>query len=344
MIQEKDSPGSLDLLLLGFDDLVKEAQHAVESKNIDRLHDIGMIVERHFCKKIANHDLEALGELDKCLVNFLAWFEWGGEIKWQEADAIATRWKTILELSQKILQTESPLKAYKEMRKSEKYGQLIISLIHERKAMKPGEIREALNIRSIQQVSKLLSDFEKAGLIVRETDGKNVWVYLGKQGISVYREYISPHEISAELGVVVAEALEKFKNNDFASAKDKLQKISKESPDNPLVVCLLGIIAIEENKLKEAGDILLKAVHMGLDRIRAFMFFYLLKEIGKLDEIKNGIETINFQNDKISRQVRPTMRLLGLLAEYQGKPDRAREYHRLSYAGSDESRADYREN
>jgi len=332
MAHEKDEYSSLNLLLLGFDDLMIEAKNAIKLRNIDRLHDINLLIERHFCKKIANHELEALNDLNEHLVHFLAWFEWGGKPKWQEAEPIATRWKTILELIQQILQSESPLKAYNVIKNTRQYGRILISLIYNRKVMTNVEILNALGINNFPEDSDLLSNFENAGVIISETDGENTWISLGKQGLAFYHKDISPFEISQEVGKDVIAALKEFENGRFPIAHEKLNELAIKSPGNPFVLCLQGLIAIKEGDLDKAGRCWVNMFYLDPDRIRVFMFFYLLDKIGALDEFKKGIKTINLQKDNISRQVQPTMRLLGLLAEYEGKPDRARDYHRLSYS------------
>jgi len=332
MAHEKDDSSSLGFLILGVNDLLKKAKHAIESKNIDRLHDIGIIVERYFCKKIANHDLDALCYLNDYLVDFLAWFEWGGNPRWSEAEAIATRWKTILELTQQILQTESPLKAYNVMKSAKQYGKLLISLIYNRKVMTHDEILNALGISNFPEDFNLFTEFENAGIIITETDGEKTWISLGKQGVAVYHKDIAPFEISPEVGMDVITALKEIEKKRFTVAHEKLKELAIKSPGNPFVLCLQGLLAIKKGDLDNAGRYWIDMFYLEPDRIRVFMFFYLLDKIGELDEFKRGIKTINLQKDYISRQVQPTMRLLGLLAEYEGKPDRARDYHQLSYS------------
>lgn len=319
-----------NLLCLSIAEQLNEATNAVEIRDINKLYDIDLLVKRYFCKKIADHKLEALNEFNKLLVNFLAWFEWGGKPQWKEAASIVNNWKTILDLSQRTLLTESPLTAYKELKKSS-YGRDLVFMLLDKKVMKPSEIKEALNMNSIQQASNLLSIFEKAGIVVREFRGKNVLVSLGKQGIAVYQEYIEPGTVSTELGQDIVAALKAYEIGDIANARKRLQTIKENTPSNPFVICLLGMIALENGELVEAGKLLVEAVKVGLDKIRVFMFFFLLEKIKKLDSLKKGIEKINFQEDKITPKVSPTLQMLGLLTEYLGRTDRANEYYRLSY-------------
>jgi predicted DNA-binding transcriptional regulator len=209
--------GGVNILSLSIDGLFKEAKHAVEKKNEARLSDIEKLVKRFFCHKISRHQLEEFDQFNKQMVNFLTWFEWGGEPKWDKAVSIANKWKTILELSQLISRTGSPRKAYQELKKSS-YGERLVALLYEKKFMRPSEIQEYLKIGTIQQVSKLLSGYEKNGIIVREIVGKNVWVSLGVQGIAVYNEYIEPR--LPNMSHLNSEAFKIYDRRDSQKAKE----------------------------------------------------------------------------------------------------------------------------
>ena len=182
---KNEKEGVVNLLNLSIEEVFKEAENAVDKRDELRLIDIEKRVKRFFCKKIASHQLEEFGQFNKHMVNFLTWFEWGGEPKWDKAVPLVNKWKTILELSQLIFRSESPLKAYRELKKSS-YGERLVTLLYEKKFMKPGEIQKHLNMGKIQQVSNLLSQYEHIGIIVKEFVGKNVWVSLGVQGMRVY--------------------------------------------------------------------------------------------------------------------------------------------------------------
>jgi predicted DNA-binding transcriptional regulator len=186
---KKEEEKRVNVLSLPIDGLFKEAQNAVEKRDETRLGDVEKSVKRFFCKKIASHQLEEFDYFNKHMVNFLTWVEWGGEVKWDKAEPIVNKLKTILELSQLISRTGSPRKAYQELKKSS-YGERLVALLYEKSFMRPSEIQEYLKIGTIQQVSKLLSGYEKNGVIVREIVGKNVWVSLGVQGVAVYNEYM----------------------------------------------------------------------------------------------------------------------------------------------------------
>ncbi|UCH93894.1 MAG: hypothetical protein JSV88_27005 [Candidatus Aminicenantes bacterium] len=331
MNMQNKQDGSARLLRLALDDLFAEASKAVDERDFEKFKDIEVLVIRFYCKKIARHQLEELGKFNKLMVNFLASFEWGGKPKWKKAVPIVDKFKTILELSQLISETESPQKAYKELKKKS-YGMALVSLLYQKKMMRPGEIRKALHIRSIQQVSNLLSDFEKFGIIVREGDGKNVWISLGMQGLSVYKEHIEPAH--SQIGQLTIDVLKAYDEKDFEKAKGKLKEALKKDPQNPFLICLLGLIALEKEDLKEAGELLAKAVRLGfgVDERETFLLFYILEKEKRLESLKKGIFAVNWQNDKISAEIKASLQILVLLCMYRGDTDRARDYQRLMYS------------
>jgi DNA-binding MarR family transcriptional regulator len=320
------------LLSLSIDDLFKETYKAVETRNIDQLKDIDLLIMRYFGKNASRLQLEDLSYFNKLMVNFLAWFEWGGKSQWDEAVAIVKQWETILKISQILSQSESPDIAYKALKKSKKYGERLVTMLFKNKLMTPVEIKKALDINKIQQVSSLLSRFEKAGIIVREVDGKNVWVSLGKQGMAVYNEYIASGSTSLSQSLI--DALREYDKGTLEKAKEKLKRAREEEPNNPFVVCLLGIVTLENGELLEAGKLLAEAVKLGIDKGREFLFFlfFLFEQMEKLESIRSAIFKLNFQKDEISKKNRAPLHLLSLLTEYSGDTSRAREYKRLSYA------------
>ncbi len=327
MKRETELEGSAALLVLSIDELFKEAYKTVEAEDLGKLSDIEILVKRYFCKKIAQFKIEELNRYNKLMVNFLAWFEWGGQPRWEKAIPIIDKLKTILELSQLIYDTESPQKAYKELKKSS-YGFPLVELLYEKKMMRPGEIRKALEIKTMQQVSNLLSSFEKAGIVIREVDGKNVWVTLGMPGMSVYKEYLKP---GTPYMRKIIEVLRNYDKSNFEKAEETLRQLKEKEPGNPFVICLSGIIAMEKGDLAEAGKLLTRAVKLGIDQLdkrRTFYFFYILELMKRLDHLKDLLFELNTCRDEISKEIKPTLRLLGLLYEYSGNTSRAREYYR----------------
>lgn len=315
-------------LKLSAAELFSEAYTAVENQKIDTLRDIDTLLKRDFCKKTTGCLNDELDDFNKHMVNFLSWFEWGGVPKWKKATEIIDKWKTILELSQLITQTESPLKAYKEIKKST-YGERLVQMLYEKKLMKPMEIKAELGINTIQQVSNILSSYEKLGVIVREVDGKNVWVSLGVQGMAVYKEYIKPSLSSMSTRII--EALREYEGKNLEKAIQILREVIQEESNNPFAVCLLGIVTLENGQLKKAGKLIYQAVMLGIDKGRAFLVFYILEQMKKLKSLKNYMFKLNWQKDEISRNIKPSLHLLALLSEYQENQPRAREYERLSY-------------
>lgn len=324
---ENDSEKSPNLLSLSIDGLFKEAQNAVKKRDEARLNDIEKLVKRFFCQKITRHQLEKFDLFNKHMVNFLTWFEWGGEPKWEKAVPIANKWKTILELSQFISRTGSPRKAYQELKRSS-YGERLVALLYDRNFMRPSEIQESLKIGTIQQVSKYLSGYEKSGIIVREIVGKNVWVSLGVQGMRVYNEYIEPRLTNMRLLTIVA--FKMYDRNDSQKAIEMLEREKEKTPKNPLVLCLLGLIKLEEGNLPEAGKLIAEAAQTIFEKINIFLFFFVLEKMERLDLLKNGIWKMNTQKDEISEQIRPSLRFLGMLNEYMGKNSRAKQYYEYS--------------
>ncbi|MGE5342015.1 MAG: hypothetical protein ACM3SY_11110 [Candidatus Omnitrophota bacterium] len=323
--------GSAALLGLSIDDLFNEIYKAVEEKDAVKLGDIDVLLKRHFCKKIAQFQIEELEHYNKLLVHFLIWFNWGGVPKWDQAVPVVNKLDTILELSQLIAETESPQKAYKELKKSS-YGVPLVKILFDNKMMKPGEIREALHIKTMQQVSNLLNTFEKAGIVVREIDGKNVWVSLGMPGMAIYREYLKPE---IDFNSQITKALRSLNSNNIEESKKTIQQLIKEEPDNPLLIYLLGIITLnEEEKLLEAGKLLAKAVLLGLDAYKGLLigiFAILQNNDEKLDFLKNRLIELNFygDKDKIADEINPTLQILAWLYAYLGNTARAKEYDQL---------------
>jgi len=326
---ENGLEGSAYLLGLSIDDLFKEAYKAIEKEDIDKLNDIGILVKRYFCKKIAQFQIEELAPYNKLLVNFLIWFDWGGEPKWDKAVPIINEFETILELSQIISDTESPQKAFKELNKSS-YGVPLVKMLYEKKMMKPGEIREALNIKTMQQVSNLLYTFEKAGIVIREVDGKNVWVSLGMPGMVMYKEYFKPE---TDFNTIDIRALKSL-NPNHEKSKETLQQLIENEPDNPFLIYLSGIVMLEdEEKLLDAGKLLKKAVLLGLGEIYKRLVidvFIILENMKRLDSLKDRLFKLNTYEDKISVEIKPTLHILGWLYEYLGNTPRANECHRLA--------------
>lgn len=319
-----DAEGSAFLLGLSIDDLFKEAYKAIEKKDMDKLGDIGILVKRYFCKKIAQFQIEELALFNKLLVKFLSWFEWGGEPKWKEAVPIIEKWDTILEISQIIYDTDSPRKAYRELKKSP-YGQTLAAMLYDRKMMKPEEIRNALNIETMQQVSDLLYNFEKAGIIVREVMGNEIWVSLAMQGMELYCEFIRSDE--SYLMQLIIGALRDLDRMELDKASEKL-KIARGK--EPIAICLLGIVALENGKLEEAGKLFTESVDLGIEQGKIFFIFYILEKMGRLEKLRDGIMMLNFQREDISAKIKPTLRILGMLYEYLGNTPRAKDYYRLA--------------
>lgn len=315
-------------LKLSLAELFNQAYTAVENQRIDILMDIDTLLKRHFCKKTAGCLCDEMDDFNKHMVNFISWFEWAGEPKWEKAVKIVDKWKTILELSQLIAQTDSPLKAYKEIKKSN-YGERLVRLLYEKKLLKPMEIKAELKINAIQQVSNMLSAYDKLGVIVREVDGKNVWVSLGVQGMAVYKEYIEPPLSS--MSTLIFEALREYENNNLEKSIQILRELKQEEPFNPFAVLLLGIVTLENGQLEEAGKLIYEAVMLGIDKGRAFLIFYILERMKRLESLKNELFSLNLQKDEISKQIQHSLHLLALLMEYLGDKTRASEYERLRY-------------
>lgn len=321
-----------NLLGLSFKKLMGRARDAVSSHNIGNLEDIDILVKRDFCQNVTSLRYDTLEDHSSHLVNFLSWFEWGGQDKWDKAAPMTSKWETILELSQLILESKSPHRAYMELKKS-KYGEEFVDLLHERKLMKPGEIKEELGIKSHQQVSNILSKFEKAGIIIREVDGKNVWVSLGLQGLAIYRDYLKKYRLK-RIGPLMIDALRLYKSNQLDTAHEIVAQAVEEDPQNTFALCLLGTFALERNELKTAGEYFTKAINQGLDEDQSFLFFYILEQRERLKKLNDGIIEMNLQEDKISQQVKPSLKVLGFLSDYRGDRSRAKEYRRLSNVAS----------
>lgn len=321
----------VNLLSLSIDELLNEAENAVNKKDEGKLYDIEKLVKRFFCKKVVSHQLEAFDQFNKHMVNFLVWFEWGGESKWdkEETKDIVKKWKIILELSQLISRSESPQKAYKELKRS-KYGMKLVEMLYDKSFIRPSEIQGALELGTIQQVSNLLSRYEKNGIIVRENVGKNVWVSLGVQGMRVYREYIEPRLNNMS---PLTTAAFKIYEEDSKKAKEKLEIEKEKDPENPLVLCLLGLINLEDGKLNEAGILLAEAAQKTFAQINIFLFILHLEKIKKLEPFMKGIQTMNTQKDEITKQIKPTLSFLSMFNYYIGNTSRAKELDDCSKSG-----------
>jgi tetratricopeptide (TPR) repeat protein len=316
------------LLGMSIDKLLnEEARNAVEKKDIDRFHNIDLLVKRYFGKQIVRQNFEDLKQFNKLLVDFLAWFEWGGRKKWNKVAPTVNSWKTILELSQLTSISESTQKAYKEIIKTAN-GEMIVALLHKNEMMKPTEIKEFLELESIEieRLSSELYTLENIGIIVIEVEGKELMVSLTPLGIKVYSEFIKPNTKTSQSSI---NTLKKFDNNKFQKEKYTLRREKKIESDNPFAFFILGIIALEKGDLSEAGELFVKAVKIGLDKETTFLFFYFLEKMGKLDFLKNSLLKMNIQRDEISNQIRPSLRILGLLNEYLGDSSRAKEYYKL---------------
>lgn len=318
------------LLTLSIDELFKEAYKAVEVKNSTKLHDIDLLTKRYYCTQVAHYQFENLINYNTLLVNFIIWFEWGGKPKWKAAVPIVNQWKTILELSQLISQTESPQKAYREIKNTE-YGEMIVTLLHDEKFMKPSDIKRKIKKKSIQSVSSIISKFEKCGIVNREVEGKNVSISLDRLGIEVYRDYIKPH--TANISRLIFSALKEIDKDEFGKAKEKLLTVIEIEPDNPYAVFLLGIILLEKGDLQEAGEFFAEAAKLGIDKEQSFLVFYLLEQKQRLKPLEAGIVELNTQADSIAEKVRPSLYFLGMLNEFLGKTSRANEYYRLCNTG-----------
>jgi hypothetical protein len=325
-----EEKNGVNLLSFSVEGLFKEAKNAVIERDEGKLDHIEKLVKRFFCKKIARYQLEEFDQFNKHMVNFLVWFEWGGIPQWdkEKVKDIVNKWKTILELSQLISRSESPRKALLELKRSPLYGERLVAMLYEKSFMRPKEIQKALKIRTIQQVSKLLSGHEKSGIIVREIVGKNVGVSLGVQGMRVYNEYIEPR--LTNMSHLTIEAFKIYEKEDFQKAKEILELEKEKNPKNPLVLCLLGLINLEEGNLYEAGMLFTEAAQAVFDKISIFLFFYILEKMKRLDLLRNGIWMMNTQKDEISKQIRPSLRILGLLNEYIGETSRANQYYECS--------------
>ncbi len=322
---------SPELLHLSSEGLLEEACNAVDEQNLNKLNNIDRLLKTYFIKKIVRGKFEELNAYNSHLVNFLSWFEWGDKPRWDEAVSIINTWKTILELSQLIREYESPQRSYKKLKESA-YGEALVTLLYEKKFVKPVEIMRSLNInlkesQQKRKVSKLLSDFEKVGIIVREVEGKDIWISLGIKGMAIYRDYIKPKTV--HINELIIRALKEYERGEFEKAKDLLLSVKEEEA---IALCLLGIITLERGELFEAGNLFTKASELGLDKGRLFLMFYILEKMGKLESLKHGLFKLFLQRDEIVEKIQPSLHFLALLSEYSGDISRAKEYERLIYA------------
>lgn len=318
-----------NLLSLPIEDWDEEARKAVKSRNIELLDDMDCLFVRFFCKNVAKQNFEELGRYNKLMINFLAWFEWGGKKEWDKAADIVDKWKILLELSKNIIETKSPLKAYKELKKSS-YGEKLVELLYDKKILKPGEIKKELEIKSMQQVSTLLSKFERSGIITREIDGKNVWVSLGMQGIAVYQEYIEPQK-NNDIILAIKKARQMYKNNELDKVEEEVLHLVEKAPHNSPMTCILGIIKLEKGNLHEAGKLFARTIKIGIKKENVFSFFAVLESVQRFQPFVNNLYKMYTQRDQIIKEIKPALSLYGMANEYMEKNSRANEYYRLRY-------------
>jgi DNA-binding MarR family transcriptional regulator/succinate dehydrogenase flavin-adding protein (antitoxin of CptAB toxin-antitoxin module) len=324
----KESELKTNLLSLSIEDWDGEARKAVKSRNIKALRNMDFLFVRFFCKNVAKQNFEELSKYNKLMVNFLSWFEWGGKKEWDKAADLVDKWKILLELSKNIVETESPLKAFKELKKSI-YGEKLVELLYEKKILKPSEIKEELGIKSMQQVSTLLSKLERSGIIIREIDGKNVWVSLGIQGIAVYQEYLEPQK--NEIILLIIKVMQMYKNNELDKSEKELLSLMKKVPRNSLVTCILGTINLEKGNLYEAGRLFTRTMKIGIKKENAFDFFDVLKSIHRFQPFVDNMYKMNLQKDKIIKEIKPALSLYGMAHEYMGNKSRANDCYQILY-------------
>jgi hypothetical protein len=148
------------------------------------------------------------------------------------------------------------------------------------------------------------------------------------QGTRVYNEYIEPRLSNISHSTI--EAFKIYEVENSTKAKEILESEKEKNPKNPVVLCLLGLINLQEGELPEAGRLIAEAAQTIFDKMNIFLFFFILEKMKRLDLLKNGIYEMNYQEDKISAEIRPSLHFLGLFNEYIGEITRANEYYECS--------------
>jgi hypothetical protein len=97
------------------------------------------------------------------------------------------------------------------------------------------------------------------------------------------------------------------------------------------VTCLLGIINLEKGNLHEAGKLFARTIKIGIKKENAFDFFDVLKTMHRFQPFVENMYKMNFQNDKIIKEIKPALSLYGMVYEYMGNKSRASEYYRMRY-------------
>jgi DNA-binding MarR family transcriptional regulator len=313
-----------NLVKCSLEDLVQLAKESIINKNSDRLKDIDRELTRFYCMGSVRNDYRGLEDFSKHIVGFVGWFHWGGICRWAEVETLVYRWQVMAELAHDLTRGVSPQKALVELKKSG-YGTKLVEIIYKKKVMQPKEIMEALEINSLQQVSRLLARYEKEGIVSRETYGKNVFVSLAPQGIAVYKDYIQHQELN--LITVISQLLKIFKKGEYDVIQKRLAEILKDSPNSSIIICFKGIVKLQQNKLSEGVKLIHKAIKLGLDIKEASELFSLLDLIDYLEVVKEKLYEMNMQKDKIVKNNSKAVRLLAMCNEYQGNRAKAIEIY-----------------
>jgi hypothetical protein len=307
--------------------LNEEARNVVEKKDIKRFKNIDSLVKRYFSKQIVRCMFGKLAQFNKLLAEFLAWFEWGGEVvKWEEVELIVKGWETIMDLNRFILDSEITPKAHQEIIKTAN-GENIVDLLHKEKKIKAAEIYDALKLDPTIELSGELYTLENIGIIAMEFEGKELILSLTKLGEEVYLDYIKP---KTEISQLLSTAFNELEKSELQKAEKTLLRAIETDPDNPFSFFLLGIVSLEKGDLSKAGDLLVKAVKSGMDKEKTFLYFSNLEKMRKLDFLKDSLFVLNTQSDEISAKIRPSLRILGMLNEYIGKTSRANQLYEYS--------------
>lgn len=312
------------LISLTFTEWINEAKSAIIRRDFRIVEDVDRLITHFLGKKLAGHDFETLAEFNKLIVSLVAWFFWGGETKWTEAVKTIERWRAFSELIHAVAFSESPQKAYRMIKKSS-YGELLVKILYRQKALNPGDIRRLLNIRSRQQVSRMIGDFEKEGLVLRESYGKNVLVSLAPTGVAVYKEFLRPQKQT----MINIEILRFFIERKFYEAQNLLKEMMQEDQANPLHFLFLGIVKLQLTQLTEAGNLFSQAMRIGLSKEEIAGLLSLLKGLDRLSEIRQKLVEMNLQKDEIVEKIKPALKILAVLCEIQGNFPRANQFYQL---------------